>query len=94
VVGKRSDIDFYVYDKSNQEEFLGHVRMSPNTTEDNTRIEGWFKLTPRDAQEESVTGEIRLGLHFQKTDKRHYGAADFQILKLIGKGASGPSPPF
>ena len=89
-MGQKSDIDFYVYDKSNQEEFLGHVRMLPNTSEDNIHLEGWFKLTPRDAQEESVTGEIHLELHFQKTDKKHYGAADFQILKLIGRGRYDP----
>ena len=55
-------------------------------SDDNTKLEGWFKLEPRDAQEETVTGEIHLELRFQKTDKKHYGPEDFQILKLIGKG--------
>lgn len=35
-----------------------------------------------------MSGEIRLELLFQKTDKKHYGPEDFQILKLIGKGGS------
>lgn len=35
-----------------------------------------------------MSGEIRLELLFQKTDKKHYGPEDFQILKLIGKGES------
>ena len=86
VVGEKSDIDFYVYDRSNHEAFLGHVRMTPSLKDDNTKVRGWFKLEPRDAQEEIVTGEIHLTLHFQKTDKKHYGPEDFQILKLIGKG--------
>ena len=87
-VGEKSDIDFYVYDRSNHEAFLGHVRMTPSLKDDNTTVRGWFKLEPRDAQEETVTGEIHLTLHFQKTDKKHYGPEDFQILKLIGKGVS------
>ena len=86
MIGKQSDIDIYIYDRSNQEAFLGHVKMSPNVSEDNTKLAGWFKLEPRDAQEETVTGEIHLELHFRKISKKHYGPEDFQILKLIGKG--------
>ena len=86
VIGEKSDINFYVYDRSNHDVFLGHVRMTPSVKVDNTKFEGWCKLEPRDAQEETVTGEIHLSLHFQKTDKKHYGPEDFQILKLIGKG--------
>ena len=86
MTGTQSNMDVYVYDRSNQESFLGHVRLSPNLSEDNTKMEGWFKLQPRDAQEESVSGEIHLALQFQKTDKKHYGPEDFEILILIGKG--------
>ena len=86
MVGDTPAVDFYVYDRSNQDAFLGHVRLSPSVAVDNTKMEGWYKLEPRDAQEESVTGEVHLQLHFQKTDKKHYGPEDFQILKLIGKG--------
>ncbi|KAL9119665.1 MAG: hypothetical protein Q9187_003780 [Circinaria calcarea] len=89
VIGKQSDIDIYIYDRSNQEAFLGHVKMSPNVSEDNTKLAGWFKLEPRDAQEETVIGEIHLELHFRKVNKKHYGPEDFQILKLIGKGTFG-----
>jgi hypothetical protein len=87
VVGDNPDIDFYIYDRSSQDAFLGHVRLLPDVSVDNTNIEGWFKLEPRDAQEESVTGEIHLRLHYQKIEKKHYGPDDFQILKLIGKGS-------
>ena len=86
MLGDKSDVDFYVYDRSDHEAFLGLVRVSPNVNEDNTKIKGWFKLEPRDAQEEVVSGEIHLEMYFHKTDKRHYGPEDFQILKLIGKG--------
>ena len=85
-MGKSSDIDFYVYDRSNSEAFLGHVRLMPNMNEDNTEQEGWFKLEPRDVQEENVSGEIHVALHYQRTEKKHYGPGDFTILKLIGKG--------
>ena len=34
-------------------------------------------------------GEIHLKISFQKTDKKHYGPDDFEILKLIGKGTFG-----
>ncbi|MCJ1295594.1 hypothetical protein MMC34_007157, partial [Xylographa carneopallida] len=88
VLGASSDLDIYVYDRSNHEAFLGHVRISLDARVDNNKIEGWYKLEPRDAQEETVSGEIHLQLHFQKTDKKHYGPEDFQILKLIGKGSS------
>lgn len=90
VIGEKSDIDFYVYDRSSQEgsqeAFLGHVRVSPDIAEDNKTSEGWYKLEPRDKQGETVTGELRIQMRFQKTDKKHYGPEDFQILKLIGKG--------
>jgi len=85
VAGENPDIDFYVYDR-NQEVFLGHLRLAPDVTVDNTKVEGWFKLEARDAQEESVSGEIHVLLHFQKMERKHYGPGDFQILKLIGKG--------
>lgn len=56
-------------------------------TPDHTKVEGWFKLEARDAQEESVSGELHVMLQFQKMERKHYGPDDFQILKLIGKGS-------
>lgn len=89
MLGKHSSIDIYVYDRSSQEAFLGHVRLHPNLTEDNSNVEGWFKMEARGPGEEQVSGEIHLQMKFQKTDKKHYGPDDFQILKLIGKGTFG-----
>jgi hypothetical protein len=84
-VNENSDVDFYVYDRSNQEVFLGYIRMKLDVTE-NKDVDGWFKLEPRAGETETVTGEIHLHMHFEKIEKKHYGPTDFQILKLIGKG--------
>ncbi|KAF2644713.1 kinase-like protein [Massarina eburnea CBS 473.64] len=89
VVGGHSEIDISVYDRSNGEAFLGHVRFCPNLVEYEKPYDGWFTLEPRDGEEGLVTGEIHLQINFHKTDKRHYGPEDFEILKLIGKGTFG-----
>ncbi|KAF2115790.1 kinase-like domain-containing protein [Lophiotrema nucula] len=90
VVGDHSEIDISVYDRSNGEAFLGHVRFCPNLVEYEHPYDGWFTLEPREgAEEDFVTGEIHLRLNFHKTDKKHYGPEDFEILKLIGKGTFG-----
>jgi serine/threonine protein kinase len=78
-----------VYDRSNGEAFLGHVRFVPNITEYEHPYDGWFKLESRDGEGDHVTGEIHLKLSFHKIDKKHYGPEDFEILKLIGKGTFG-----
>jgi serine/threonine protein kinase len=78
-----------VYDRSNGEAFLGHVRFCPNLVEYEHPYDGWFQLEPRENDGEHVTGEIHLKLNFHKIDKKHYGPEDFEILKLIGKGTFG-----
>ncbi|KAL8698701.1 MAG: hypothetical protein Q9224_001729 [Gallowayella concinna] len=89
VLSNESDIDVYIYDRSNQEAFLGHVRVSPNVSEDSSRLEGWYKLEARGPGEDRVSGEIHLEICFHKTDKKHFGPEDFQIIKLIGRGTFG-----
>ncbi|KAL8716348.1 MAG: hypothetical protein Q9220_000253 [cf. Caloplaca sp. 1 TL-2023] len=93
VLSDESDIDVYIYDRSNQEAFLGHVRVSPNVSKDHLSQEGWYRLEARDPDEDRVSGEIHLEMRFHKTDKKHFGPEDFQIIKLIGKGQSSPRPP-
>jgi len=88
VVGDHSEIDISVYDRSNGEAFLGHVRFCPNLVEYEHPYDAWFTLEPRDG-EEYVTGEIHLKINFHKIDKKHFGPEDFEILKLIGKGTFG-----
>ncbi|KAL8924032.1 MAG: hypothetical protein Q9208_004316 [Pyrenodesmia sp. 3 TL-2023] len=89
VLSNESDIDVYIYDRSNQEAFLGHVRVSPSVSEDSSTLQGWYKLEARDPDEDRVSGEIHLEIRFYKSDKKHFGPEDFQILKLIGKGTFG-----
>ena len=86
MIGEYPAVDFYLYDLSEQETFLGHVNIVPNLRDHDSTIEEWFKLEPRHAADENITGELSLRLHYQKTEKRVYGPSDFKILKLIGKG--------
>ncbi|EED19512.1 cAMP-dependent protein kinase-like, putative [Talaromyces stipitatus ATCC 10500] len=89
VMGEQSEIDISVYDRYNQEAFLGHVRMSLNLREERSSLEGWFPLTARGQGDFQVSGEIHLEMHFERTEKKQVGPNDFQILKLIGKGTFG-----
>lgn len=85
VLGDHSEVDVSIYDRSNQENFLGHVRICPLLTKNQTVIDGWFPLQGRTGLE-NVTGEIKLKMMFETTSKKHYGPEDFQVLRLIGKG--------
>ncbi|KAA8644775.1 hypothetical protein EYZ11_013418 [Aspergillus tanneri] len=89
VFGDQSEVDVSVYDRNNQEAFLGHVRLCVNLNEDNSRLEGWFPLKARGAGDSQVSGEIHMEMRFEKTGKKQVGPNDFQILKLIGKGTFG-----
>lgn len=89
VVGDQAELDISIYDKSNNEAFLGHVRFTPNLETFESAHEGWYKLKSREGETETITGEIRLRLKYKYTDKRSYGPDDFEILKLIGKGTFG-----
>ncbi|KAI5275319.1 kinase-like protein [Aureobasidium subglaciale] len=89
VVGDQSELDISVYDKKNQEAFIGHVRFSPNLENYDAPHEAWYKLKPREGETDNVSGEIQLRLSFQKIDKKAYGPEDFEILRLIGKGTFG-----
>ncbi|OOQ82403.1 Serine/threonine-protein kinase SCH9 [Penicillium brasilianum] len=89
VLGDQSEVDVTVYDRSNQEAFLGHVRLAINLKEDHSRLEGWFPLVARAAGDSQVSGEIHLQMRFEMTERRQVGPNDFHILKLIGKGTFG-----
>lgn len=89
IVSQQSEIDISIYDRSNQEVFLGHLRLCLNLTEEHPTLEGWFPLDARGPEDDHISGEIHLRISFQKTDKKHFGPNDFTILKLIGKGTFG-----
>ncbi|TGZ82609.1 Pkinase-domain-containing protein [Ascodesmis nigricans] len=88
VLGDKSELDVSLYDRSNQEHFLGHVRLCPLLSHSGQVLDGWFPLEPR-AAAETVTGEIRMRIRFERTSKKHYGPEDFEVLRLIGKGTFG-----
>ena len=89
VSGRQSDVDISVY-SANQDAFLGQVKVTPDVFHDTSKVEGWYKLEPRDPETDQVSGEIHLEFSFQKTAKKHYGPEDFPVLRLIGKGSSFP----
>ncbi|KAF4633939.1 hypothetical protein G7Y89_g4178 [Cudoniella acicularis] len=91
VVGTDSRVNITVYDQSSAaEEFLGHIDLEARLSEkDNSPISGWFPLRGKNDTDTGLFGEIYVEITFQRTEKRHYGPEDFQILKLIGKGTFG-----
>lgn len=91
VVGSDSRVNITIYDRASAtEEFLGHVDLEAKLVEnDPDQIQGWFPLRGRNDIETSLPGEIHVEITFQRTEKRHFGPEDFQILKLIGKGTFG-----
>lgn len=90
MVGSDARVNITIYDRSSVvEEFLGHVDLEANLTENNAPLKGWFPLRGRNDTDTGLPGEIYVEITFQRTEKRHYGPEDFQILKLIGKGTFG-----
>ncbi|PBP22542.1 cAMP-dependent protein kinase catalytic subunit [Diplocarpon rosae] len=91
VVGADARVNLTIYERSSAaEEFLGHVDLEANLIESgNAPIKGWFPLAGRDDTDSGLPGEIYVEVTFQRTEKKHYGPDDFQILKLIGKGTFG-----
>jgi hypothetical protein len=84
VVGSDARVNITIYDRSSVvEEFLGHVDLEANLTENNAPLKGWFPLRGRNDTDTGLPGEIYVEITFQRTEKRHYGPEDFQILKFI-----------
>lgn len=91
VVGDDSRVELTIYDRGTaSEEFLGHLVLNPELSEyDTSPIKGWYPLHGRNDAESSASGEVHVEVSFERTNKKHYGPEDFQILKLIGKGTFG-----
>ena len=93
VVGENNEVDISVYDRSNNEAFIGHVRLPLNLEDYEHQHEDWYKLQGREGVEgnviDHVTGEMRLRIAFHASGKKTFGPDDFEILKLIGKGTFG-----
>ncbi|KAK1972728.1 kinase-like protein [Colletotrichum sublineola] len=91
VVDSNMLVNISVYDHSaNGEEFLGLVDFQANT-DSNNPVRGWFPLKGHadTVAENAPTGEIYVEAVYQRTERKHFGPEDFQILKLIGKGTFG-----
>lgn len=85
-------VDISIYDHGSQgEEFLGHVDFQATHPGKDEPVRGWFPLRGNvdTTPEKTPTGEIFIETIYRKTEKRHYGPDDFQILRLIGKGTFG-----
>lgn len=87
VLGDESELLVTVYDRQNEENFLGHIKLSP-TLVDKQVVEQWFKLQPR-TPDETVTGEIKLYWVYESVDRKHLGPDDFDFMRLIGRGTFG-----
>ncbi|PHH68094.1 hypothetical protein CDD80_267 [Ophiocordyceps camponoti-rufipedis] len=84
-------VDISVYDHaSTGEEFLGHVDFHATGDTDGP-VKGWFPLRGHadTMAENAPTGEIYVEALYQRSERRHFGPSDFEILKLIGKGTFG-----
>ncbi|KAJ2982829.1 hypothetical protein NUW58_g4330 [Xylaria curta] len=85
-------VDISVYDHgSTGEEFLGHVDFQAIIPGKDEPVRGWFALRGNadTTIDKEPTGEIYVEAMYQRTEKKHYGPDDFQILRLIGKGTFG-----
>ncbi|OAA73304.1 serine/threonine-protein kinase sck1 [Cordyceps fumosorosea ARSEF 2679] len=91
VVDSGSLVDVSIYDHTpSGEKFLGHVKFEA-PREKETLVRGWFPLKGHvnTVDEDAPTGEVYVEALYQRTEKKHYGPSDFEILKLIGKGTFG-----
>ncbi|KAI0109689.1 serine/threonine-protein kinase sck1 [Nemania sp. FL0031] len=85
-------VDISVYDHSSTgEEFLGHVDFQATIPGKDEPVRGWYPLRGNadTTIDKEPTGEIYVEAVYQRTEKKHYGPDDFQILRLIGKGTFG-----
>lgn len=84
-------VDISVYDHGTTGEvFLGHVDFQASLDPEKP-VSGWFQLqghADTDA-EHTPTGEVYVEASYQRSERKHLGPADFQILRLIGRGTFG-----
>ena len=84
-------VDISIYDHGmTGEEFLGHVDFTASVDSDKP-VSGWFPLSGHadTMAENTPTGDLHVEASYQRSERKHFGPEDFQILKLIGKGTFG-----
>src|SRR5271170_6931690 len=87
VIGEESELLVTVYDRKNEESYLGRVKLRP-TLVDKQVVEQWFKLEAR-TPDDAVSGEIKLYWTYQTVERKHLGPDDFDVMRLIGRGTFG-----
>ncbi|KAJ3374877.1 AGC/AKT protein kinase [Allomyces macrogynus ATCC 38327] len=72
---------------SDGEAFLGMMRIRPPQVHGKLN-DNWFRLLPRYPQE-YIHGDIRIQFMYQEDQCAPLSAADFDLLKVVGKGSFG-----
>ncbi|EPY51866.1 AGC/AKT protein kinase Sck1 [Schizosaccharomyces cryophilus OY26] len=87
VINPESAISVSVYDRMNDDMFLGSVKVVPVLLNEYLN-ENWYKLEPFDLSQ-PFEGEINVQTIFEQSKITRYGPEDFSVLRLIGRGTFG-----
>lgn len=89
VTTARAELDISIYDANTNQKFLGHVCIEPKL-DTQSFLDQWFPLAPLNNKANTVSGEVRVQLSFERTrDNQRVGPNDFEVLRLVGKGTFG-----
>lgn len=91
VTQDRQPIYISVYDRSAEEEgFLGMRVINPRLVH-KMSSDQWYPLAARESGDEDlqIRGEIRVQISYERTSSRKLTPADFEYLRLIGRGTFG-----
>lgn len=84
------EISISIWDRNgsnNEEAFLGMMKI--RAPQVNGKLhDNWFRLLPRQWKEK-VTGDIRIQVTYKNVAAKTLNAADFELLKVVGKGSFG-----
>lgn len=86
VISEQAELDISIYDAHSNDLFLGHVSIHPQLTTQSFS-DMWLHLEPR--ANETVTGDVRVQLSYERVRNRRIGPDDFEAIRLVGKGTFG-----
>ncbi|KAL5036892.1 Serine/threonine-protein kinase [Batrachochytrium dendrobatidis] len=89
VTNTASDITISIWERhvNGEEAFLGMMKIRPPRVGDK-RHDNWFRLLQRQVKE-NISGDIRVQIKYQQIEEKPLTAADFDLLKVLGKGSFG-----